>query len=88
MAARPELDGYAPDTVSGHDGGSGGVVDLALIYGRNNLLLNPDFGFVPGSVYATIEDGLDRMADTCQDVWCAGAVGETLTYRRLDSIAE
>lgn len=60
------------------------MVDLAVFYGRNNLLLNPDFGFVPGSVFATIEEGLDRMAEAAHDVWRAGAIGETLSYRRLD----
>lgn len=73
--------GYAP---SGGSGGSAVTVDLAIFYGRNNLLLNPDFGFVPGSVYATIEEGLDLMAEAAQDVWRAGAIGETLSYRRLD----
>lgn len=68
------------------EGGSGAnvLVDLAVFYGRNNLLLNPDFGFVPGSVFATVEEGLDRMAEAAHDVWRAGAIGETLSYRRLD----
>src|SRR5690349_107479 len=34
----------------------GGVVDLALFYGRNNLLLNPDTGWVPANVFATVVD--------------------------------
>src|ERR1700743_2600042 len=46
-----------------------GVVDLAVFYGRNTLLLNGDVGWVPGNVYATIVDGLDRMAEACNDVW-------------------
>lgn len=61
-----------------------GVVDLAIFYGRNNLLLNGDIGWVPGNVYATIVDGLDRMAEACNDVWRSGAVGEHLSYQRLD----
>ena len=36
------------------------IVDLALFYERNNLLLNPDVGWVPGTVFATIESGLER----------------------------
>ena len=36
-----------------------GVIDLAIFYGRNNLLLNGDVGWVPGNVYATIVEGLD-----------------------------
>lgn len=61
-----------------------GVVDLAVFYGRNNLLLNGDVGWVPGNVYATIVDGLDRMAEACNDVWRSGGVGERLLYQRLD----
>jgi hypothetical protein len=58
------------------------VVDLALFYERNNLLLNGDQGWVPGIVWGAVVDGLDRMADACQDLWRAGAVGETLSFRR------
>ena len=36
------------------------IVDLALFYERNNLLLNPDYGFVPANVFATIVRGLDE----------------------------
>lgn len=74
-------EGSTPDRAAGSQEK---LVDLAIFYERNNLLLNPDFGFVPGNVYATIEEGLDRMAAAAQDVWRAGAVGETLSYRRLD----
>lgn len=59
-----------------------GVIDLAIFYGRNNLLLNGDVGWVPGNVYATIIDGLDAMAEACHDVWRSGGVGERLSYHR------
>ncbi|RZS36547.1 uncharacterized protein DUF3830 [Herbihabitans rhizosphaerae] len=59
-----------------------GVVDLAIFYGRNNLLLNGDVGWVPGNVYGTIVEGLDRIAEACHDVWRAGALGERLVYER------
>ena len=59
-----------------------GVVDLALFYGRNNLLLNGDVGWVPGNVYATIVEGLDRMAEAGKDVWRSGSAGERLLYQR------
>jgi hypothetical protein len=59
-----------------------GVIDLAVFYGRNNLLLNGDVGWVPGNVYATITEGLDRMAQACHDVWRSGSVGERLVYER------
>jgi hypothetical protein len=59
-----------------------GVIDLAIFYGRNNLLLNGDVGWVPGNVYATIVEGLDAMAQACHDVWRSGSVGERLVYER------
>ncbi|UKA61790.1 DUF3830 family protein [Arthrobacter sp. FW306-04-A] len=58
------------------------IVDLAVFYGRNNLLLNGDTGWVPGNVFATIVEGLDEMAAACQDIWMGGARDETLTYSR------
>ena len=61
-----------------------GVIDLAIFYGRNNILLNGDIGWVPGNVYATIVEGLDEMAEACNDVWRSGGVGERLVYRRID----
>ena len=60
----------------------GQIVDLALFYGRNNLLINGDQGWVPGNVFATVVDGLDEMAAACHDIWMGGARGETLTFSR------
>lgn len=61
-----------------------GVIDLAIFYGRNNLLLNGDVGWVPGNVYATIVEGLDQIAQACHDVWRSGSIGERLVYERLN----
>jgi hypothetical protein len=61
------------------------VVDLAIFYGRNNLLLNGDIGWVVGNVFATIVEGLDEMAAACNDVWRAGAIGERLVYGRREA---
>ncbi|WP_394433784.1 DUF3830 family protein [Streptomyces sp. SGAir0957] len=58
------------------------VVDLALFYERNNLLLNGDVGWVPGIVWGQVVDGLEEMAEACQDLWRSGAVGETLGFAR------
>lgn len=58
------------------------IIDLAVFYGRNNLLLNGDQGWVPGNVYGTIIEGLDEFAVACNDIWMSGARGETLTYSR------
>ncbi|WP_455353590.1 DUF3830 family protein [Streptomyces sp. SYSU K217416] len=71
--------GYAPRAAHREHGA---VVDLALFYERNNLLLNGDTGWVPGIVWGTVVEGLDRMAEACQDLWRAGALGETLSFRR------
>ena len=59
-------------------------IDLALFYERNNLLLNPDFGFVPGTVFATVVKGLDEIASAAQDLWSRGTEGESLRFERHD----
>lgn len=60
----------------------GSIIDLAIFYGRNNLLINGDQGWVPGNVFGAITEGLEEMAEACQDVWMGGARGETLTFAR------
>lgn len=60
------------------------VIDLAVFYGRNNLLLNADVGFVPGNVFGSIVEGLDEMAAACHDVWRSGSVGERLTFSQAE----
>ncbi len=67
----------------GIDADAGGI-DLAIFYGRNNLLLNGDVGWVVGNVWASITEGLDVMATACHDVWRSGSVGERLVYSRLE----
>ncbi|MGI8780913.1 MAG: DUF3830 family protein [Solirubrobacteraceae bacterium] len=63
------------------------IVDLAYFYERNNLLLNPDSGWVPGNVFASITDGLPELAAASQDLWLRGVEGERLTFSRLDGQA-
>ncbi|MFC8430817.1 DUF3830 family protein [Streptomyces sp. NPDC057253] len=58
------------------------VVDLALFYERNNILLNGDVGWVPGTVWGQVTEGLDALAEACNDLWRAGALGETLRFSR------
>ena len=65
-------------------GQPGAIVDLALFYGRNNLLINGDQGWVPGNVFGAIVEGLDEMAEACQDLWMGGVRGETLSFARRD----
>ncbi|MFC8667453.1 MULTISPECIES: DUF3830 family protein [Streptomyces] len=59
------------------------VIDLALFYERNNLLLNGDVGWVPGIVWGQVVEGLDAMAEACNDLWRGGALGETLSFSRV-----
>jgi hypothetical protein len=61
-----------------------GIVDLAVFYERNNLLLNPDVGWVPGNVFGTIVEGLDEIAAASADLWLNGVAGERLTLRRAE----
>jgi len=61
-----------------------GLVDLAVFYGRNNLLLSPATGFVPGNVYARIVENFSEFAVAAGDVLRGGSVGERLIYRRLE----
>ncbi|MBF6211925.1 DUF3830 family protein [Nocardia puris] len=71
--------GYEPGSAAHHELGA---TDLALFYGRNNLLINGDLGWVPGNVFATIEEGLADIAAACNDLWIHGVYGETLAFAR------
>ncbi|MXP19815.1 DUF3830 family protein [Gordonia sp. HNM0687] len=81
------FDGVLENPAYGYEpGGAPGnhrlLIDVAVFYGRNNLLVNGDVGWVPGNVFGTITEGLDEFAAACNDVWMGGARGETLSYRR------
>lgn len=60
------------------------LIDLALFYGRNNLLINGDRGWIPGNVFATVVEGMPEMAAACQDLWMGGARGESLRFERVE----
>ena len=60
------------------------LVDLAVFYGRNNLLLNPDFGWVPGNVFASIVEGLDELADDAAHPHVLSGDGEQMRFARRD----
>lgn len=70
----PELYEIAPRT---------GLADLGIFYGRNNFLFGP-LGPGPGSVFATIVEGLQEFAAACNDVWYAGAADEKLRFSHVD----
>lgn len=71
--------GYEPGSAAHAEQGA---TDLAIFYGRNNLLINGDAGWVPGNVFATIVEGLTEMAEAAQDLWLRGVEGETMTFAR------
>lgn len=71
--------GYEPGSTAHAEQGA---TDLAIFYGRNNLLINGDLGWVPGSVFGAIEEGLPEMAAACNDLWRRGFEGERLTFAR------
>lgn len=75
----------APQTTGPEPAAPRPVIDLALFYGRNNLLINGDQGWIPGNVFGTVVEGLDEMAEACQSIWMDGARGETLRFSRLEA---
>ena len=60
------------------------LVDLSIFYGRDNVLLSPTTGPVPGNRFAMVTENLGEMAKACDNVWREGFVGERLAFRRLD----
>src|SRR5581483_8122645 len=60
-----------------------GLVDLAVFYGRNNLLLGPA-GFMPGNLFATITEGLAEYAQACGELFREGMLDERFVVRRRD----
>jgi hypothetical protein len=61
-----------------------GVVDLAVFYDRNNLLLSPSEGFTPGNVFGTIVRGLAEMKSAGHAIWREGTIGERILFQRLE----
>jgi hypothetical protein len=60
-----------------------GLVDIAVFYGRNNLLLGPA-GFMPGNLFATITEGLAEYAKACSELFREGMIGERFIIRPLE----
>ena len=78
---------YGYDEESGEGAaGADHVIDLALFYGRNNLLINGDVGWVPGNVFGEVVEGLDDLVAVGNDIWRAGSVGEELLFRRASGL--
>lgn len=62
-----------------------GLVDIAVFYGRNNLLLGPA-GFMPGNLFATITEGLEAYAKACAELFREGVINERFVIRRVGRI--
>jgi hypothetical protein len=60
-----------------------GLVDVAVFYGRNNLLLGPA-GFMPGNLFGTITEGLAEYAKACGELFREGMINERFIIRRVD----
>ena len=73
--------GYTEDEAAA---GADSVIDLAVFYGRNNLLLNGDIGWVPGNVFGTVTEGLDDLAAAGNALWREGTIGAELHFRRRE----
>ncbi len=67
--------------------GGQAVVDLALFYDRNNILLSPSEGYLTCNVFATVVRNQEQITVAGNDIWRAGAIGERLSFRRLEGAA-
>ena len=59
------------------------LIDLAIFYNRDNLLISPSTGMVPGNRFGTITENLDEVQKACENIWREGFAGEQLIFRRL-----
>lgn len=60
-----------------------GLVDLALFYERNNLLLSPSAGYTPGAIFARAVGDFEPMRQAGHRIWREGSIGERLIFRQL-----
>ncbi|MBT5245151.1 MAG: DUF3830 family protein [Rhodospirillaceae bacterium] len=65
---------------------SKGLVDYGYFYERGNTLAAGPAGPVPGTIFATANavDDVEAFAESCSDVWFAGAVGERMFLEVLE----
>ena len=78
---------WVPREATEMDANSHAVIDLAVFYDRNNLLLSPAEGFFPGNVFGTIVKNLEAMKEAGYRIWREGGIGERLIFRRLEGEA-
>lgn len=78
---------WVPREATEMNADSHAVIDLAVFYDRNNLLLSPAEGFFPGNVFGTIVKNLEGMKVAGYRIWREGGIGERLIFRRLEGEA-
>lgn len=61
-----------------------GMIDVAVFYDRNNLLLSPSEGPTPGNHFAVIVKNQEEMRQAGHNIWREGFAGERLLYQRLE----
>ena len=71
LITRPDVQGQA-------------MVDLAIFYGRDNLLFSPTMGPVLGSRFGAITENLAPMVQACDNIWREGFAGEKLIFSRVE----
>lgn len=74
----------APPESRGLDVDERGIIDLAVFYDRNNLLISPSEGPTPGNHFAVIVRNQKEMRQAGDNIWREGFSGERLIYRRLE----
>jgi len=58
-----------------------GLADIAVFYGRNNLLLGPA-GFMPGNLFGTVTEGFEAFSRACFELFREGVAGERFIIPR------
>jgi len=60
-----------------------GLIDLAIFYGRNSLLIGPE-GTMPANVFGRFVDNFEELADTCERLFREGYADETLRFEPIE----
>jgi hypothetical protein len=61
-----------------------GLIDLAVFYNRDNLLLSPTVGPIMGNRFAEVVENREGMMKAGDSIWREGFAGERLIYRRAE----
>lgn len=75
LIPRPDVRAQSQDT---------GLVDLAIFYGRDNLLISPQLGPIQGCRFGSVTENLEAMVEACDSIWREGFAGERLRWTRVE----